>query len=193
MYILFEGVDTCGKTTQINLIKERHPEIIVTKEPGGTIFGQKAREILLEGRIHSSRAELLLFLADRAEHYEEIIKPNIHKLIISDRGFISGLGYALANEEYDFDTLALLNRFALSENLPDKVILFLTDEKTILERSKSKKLDGIEQRGIDYLLKVQEKMKESILKLGIPHIFIDATEDIETIHETLTHYIRNNL
>jgi len=193
MYILFEGVDTCGKTTQLALIKERHPEIITTKEPGGTPFGKKAREMLLEGRIHSKRAELLLFLADRAEHYEEIIKPNIHRLIISDRGFISGLGYALANGEFDLDTLMKLNRFALEENMPDKVVLFLTNEETILSRSKSKKLDGIEMRGVHYLLRVQEMMKESILKLGIPHIFIDATDDIETIHETLTHYIRNNL
>jgi len=193
MYILFEGVDTCGKTTQISLIKERYPEIITTKEPGGTPFGKKAREMLLEGRIHSKRAELLLFLADRSEHYEEIIKPNIHRLIISDRGFISGLGYALANGEFDLDTLMKLNRFALEENMPDKVVLFLTNEETILSRSKSKKLDGIEMRGVHYLLRVQEMMKESILKLGIPHIFIDATDDIETIHETLTHYIRNNL
>jgi dTMP kinase len=66
MYILFEGIDTCGKSTQIALIKEQHPEVLVTKEPGGTEFGVKAREILLDGRLNSKRAELLLFLADIA-------------------------------------------------------------------------------------------------------------------------------
>lgn len=190
MYILFEGVDTCGKSTQIDLIKETHPEVIITKEPGGTAFGAKAREILLHDRLSSKRAELLLFLADRAEHYEEVIKPNPNRLILSDRGFISGIGYALANGDFDFDTLVKLNRFALEDQLPDKIILFLIDMQTLQERTSQKELDGIELRGLEYLLEVQEHMRESILRLEIPHLFIDATEDISTIHTTITHYLR---
>jgi dTMP kinase len=193
MYILFEGIDTCGKSTQIDLIKQRHDEIIVTKEPGGTDFGVKAREILLHGRLSSKRAELLLFLADRAEHYEEIIKPNRNKIIFSDRGFISGIGYALANGDFGFDTLIELNRFALEDHLPDKIILFLTDMKTLQERTSQKELDGIELRGLEYLLEVQEHMRQSIIKLDIPHLFIDATEDISTIHTTISHYLRMTL
>ena len=76
MYILFEGIDTCGKSTQIELLAQKFEDIVVTKEPGGTAFGVKAREILLSDSLASKRAELLLFLADRAEHYEEVIKPN---------------------------------------------------------------------------------------------------------------------
>lgn len=193
MYILFEGVDTCGKSTQIELIKERHPEVIVTKEPGGTAFGTKAREILLHDRLSSKRAELLLFLADRAEHYEEVIKPNPDRLILSDRGFISGIGYALANGDFDFDTLVGLNRFALEDQLPDKIILFLIDMRTLQERTSQKELDSIELRGLEYLLKVQEHMRESILRLKIPHLFIDATEDISTIHTTISNYLRMTL
>ena len=193
MYILFEGVDTCGKSTQIELIKERHPEVIVTKEPGGTAFGAKAREILLHDRLSSKRAELLLFLADRAEHYDEVIKPNQDRLILSDRGFISGIGYALANGDFDFDTLVELNHFALEDQLPDKVILFLTDIQTLRERTSQKELDGIELRGLEYLLKVQEHMRESIVRLKIPHLFIDATEDISTIHSTISNYLRMTL
>jgi dTMP kinase len=193
MYVLFEGIDTCGKSTQIELISEKHPEIIVTHEPGGTAFGQKAREILLSDSLASKRAELLLFLADRAEHYHEVISPNKDKVIISDRGFLSGIGYALANGDFDFDELVRLNRFALEGHFPDKVILFLTDMKTLEERTSAKSLDGIELRGLEYLLKVQEHMKQSILKLGIPHLFVDATEDIETIHTQITDYLRNTL
>jgi dTMP kinase len=193
MYILFEGVDTCGKSTQIELIKERHPEVIVTKEPGGTAFGAKAREILLHDRLSSKRAELLLFLSDRAEHYEEVIKPNPNRLILSDRGFISGIGYALANGDFDFDTLVRLNRFALEDQLPDKIILFLIDMQTLQERTSQKELDSIELRGLEYLLIVQEHMRESILRLDIPHLFIDATEDISTIHTTISHYLRMTL
>lgn len=193
MYILFEGIDTCGKTTQIELIAKNHPEVIITKEPGGTPFGKKAREILLGDSLSSKRAELLLFLADRAEHYEEIIKPNKDKLILSDRGFLSGIGYALANGDFDFDLLVLLNKFALQNHLPDKVILFLTDIKTLKMRISQKSLDGIELRGLEYLLHVQEQMKKSLIKLGIPHLFVDATQSIDTIHTQINNFLRNTL
>jgi len=193
MYILFEGIDTCGKSTQTALMKEMHDEIIITKEPGGTDFGIKAREILLKDQLRSKRAELLLFLADRAEHYEEVIKPNRNKLIISDRGCISGIAYALANGDFDFDTLVNFNRFTLEGQLPDKVVLFLTDMETLQERTSQKSLDGIELRGLEYLLRVQEYMRETILTLDIPHLFVDATEDRETIHEIINNYIRKTL
>ena len=190
MYILFEGIDTCGKSTQIELIADKHPEIVITHEPGGTTFGKKAREILLSDSLASKRAELLLFLADRAEHYQEIISPNKDKVIISDRGFLSGIGYALANGDFDFDELVHLNKFALEGHFPDKVILFLTDMKTLKERTDAKSLDGIELRGLEYLLTVQEHMKQSILKLGIPHLFIDATQEIEVINKTIFTYLK---
>jgi dTMP kinase len=190
MYILFEGIDTCGKSTQIELLAQNIPEIIVTKEPGGTSFGIKAREILLADSLASKRAELLLFLADRAEHYKEVISPNKHKIVVSDRGFISGIGYALANDDFDFDELVSLNKFALDGNLPDKIILFITDMKTLKERTSSKTLDGIELRGLEYLLTVQEHMKQSIIKLDIPHLFIDATDSVENIHQSILTYLK---
>ena len=190
MYILFEGIDTCGKSTQIDLIANKHPEIVVTHEPGGTAFGKKAREILLADSLASKRAELLLFLADRAEHYEEIVEPNKDKVILSDRGFISGIGYALANGDFDFEELVNLNKFALKEHFPDRIILFLTDMETLKERTSAKSLDGIELRGLEYLLAVQEHMRESIIKLGIPHLFIDATDSIENIHQSILTYLK---
>ena len=190
MYILFEGIDTCGKSTQIELLAEKHPEIVVTHEPGGTTFGQKAREILLEDSLASKRAELLLFLADRAEHYQEVIKPNKNKIVVSDRGFISGIGYALANGDFDFDLLVSLNKFALEDHFPDKIILFLTNMETLKERTAAKTLDGIELRGLEYLIEVQEHMKGSIIKLDIPHLFIDATDSIENIHQSILTYLK---
>lgn len=190
MTILFEGIDTCGKSTQINLIAQKHPEIIITKEPGGTKFGEKAREILLNDSLASKRAELLLFLADRAEHYQEVIKPHKHNIVISDRGFVSGIGYALANGDFDFEDLVALNKFALEDDLPDKIILFLTNMETLKARTSQKSLDGIELRGLEYLLSVQEHMKETILKLNIPHLFIDATDSIENIHQTILTYLK---
>ncbi len=189
MYVLFEGIDTCGKSTQIELIAQQHPEAVITREPGGTEFGQKARKILLEAQLRSRRAELLLFLADRAEHYEEVVRPNRSGLVISDRGFLSGIGYALANGGVELEELIALNRFALQGDWPDHIILFLTDKETLLQRLSEKDPDGIEDRGIDYLLQVQEEMKTALTRMRIPHLLVVAREEIETIHQKIVTYL----
>jgi len=200
MYVLFEGIDTCGKSTQIELLKEKFPNAILTKEPGGTSFGIKAREILLQDSLNSKRAELLLFLADRAEHYTQVIKPNSDKLIISDRGFLSGMGYALANENFDnenfdFDYLISLNKFALEEQLPDLIILFITDIETVQTRMKERgeKPDKIELRGLKYLISVQEKMKGSLERLNTPYLLIDAKDTVENIHNIIIKKLKSLL
>lgn len=190
MYVLFEGIDTCGKSTQIEMIDKVFENTIITKEPGGTAFGIQAREILLQDSLKSKRAELLLFLADRAEHYAQIIKPNPDKLLISDRGFLSGIGYALANGDFEFNYLVELNKFALEEHFPDLIILFITNIETLKKRMGEKKLDGIELRGLEYLISVQNHMEESLQKLKIPYLLIDATDSIENIHQTITKRIQ---
>ena len=189
MYILFEGIDTCGKSTQIELLAQKFDDIVVTKEPGGTKFGVKAREILLSDSLASKRAELLLFLADRAEHYEEVVEPNKDKVVISDRGFLSGIGYALANGDFDFEELVSLNKFALHGHFPDKIILFVTNMETLQQRTSEKELDGIELRGLEYLITVQNKMHESLQKLGIDYLEVDATNSIENIHQKILSYL----
>lgn len=193
MYVLFEGIDTCGKTTQIELIAQKLDNVIITKEPGGTEFGKHARAILLQDSLTSKRAELLLFLADRAEHYAQIIKPNQDKLIISDRGFLSGIGYALTNGDFDFEHLVELNKFALEGHFPDLVILFITNIETLTKRMGNKTLDGIELRGLEYLISVQNHMKESLEKLDISYLLIDATQSIETIKEKIETKIKEQL
>ena len=192
MYIIFEGVDTCGKSTQVNLFAKRHDNIVVTKEPGGTKVGQKFREILLENDEKLSiNAELLLFLADRAEHYEKVVKPAMNqKTVISDRGLISGIAYALANHpELDSEFLIQINKFALGGNLPDKVILFQTNHELIASRLGDKKQDNIEKRGIEYLLEVQNLMQKILDSLHVQYLIIDASNSIETIYKQIEEYI----
>ncbi|PKN14667.1 MAG: dTMP kinase, partial [Deltaproteobacteria bacterium HGW-Deltaproteobacteria-24] len=75
MYVVIEGIDTAGKSTQLDLLKVNHPNAIFTKEPGGTAIGQKLRAMALSAEAKSKVAEMFLFLADRAEHIQEIIKP----------------------------------------------------------------------------------------------------------------------
>ncbi len=191
MYIIFEGVDTSGKSTQIQMLKKIYPDFIYTKEPGATLLGEKLREIILHDNSLSQKAELFLFLADRAQHYEEVICPNLGKnTIISDRGFISGIAYASVNHKtYNLDFLIELNRFATKDKKPDLVVLFKTNKTLIKQRLSQKKLDGIEKRGIDYLLKVQDVMQKLLEILQINYKIIDSSKSIDEINKQIRGFI----
>jgi len=192
MYIIFEGIDTTGKSTQVELFASRHKNIVTTKEPGGTQVGQKFRQILLESDDKlSANAELLLFLADRAEHYEKIVKPALKEnFVISDRGLVSGISYALANHpELDRDFLLHVNKFALDGNLPEKIVLFKTNYDLITSRLGNKEKDTIEQRGIKYLLHVQDLMKETLEALHVEYLEVSSADTIEEIYKQIEEFI----
>lgn len=191
MLVTFEGIDSVGKSTQISLLKEAYPDAIITKEPGGTPFGKSIREMLLNGDEISFRAEILLFLADRAEHYDKVIFPNLNSLILSDRGFVSGISYAMANDTtLDIEELLKFNEFALNGDLGDKFIFFKIDEATLLSRLKSRQMDNIESRGIEYLLMVQDYMEILFKNLKFDVLHIDASEEILIINEKIKEFIK---
>jgi len=189
MYIALEGIDTAGKSTQIAKLKEIFSDAVFTKEPGATKAGNKIRDIVLSADVVSKEAEFLLFLADRAEHIKEVIKPNLTKLIISDRSAISGVAYALVSGDIDKKDLVLLNDFATSKIYPDVAFLLKLTPKELEFRLSQKKLDGIEKRGIEYLLDIQEAIKEASKLLNIKLIEIDATCDIDSITNKIKGYI----
>lgn len=192
MYILFEGIDGAGKSTQIARLAAAYPQVIVTKEPGGTKLGENLREILLKENDLDKRAEILLFLADRAEHFGKIIKPNLDKMILSDRGFVSGMAYALAGGNFSFEELLSLNKFALQGNFPQKIVFFKADESTLRSRLNSRaQMDGIEARGFGYLLKVQDAMEEILQKLGVRYVTINAAWDEEKITNLIKEFIND--
>ena len=192
MYILFEGIDGAGKSTQIARLAAAYPQAIVTKEPGGTKLGENLREILLKENDLDKRAEILLFLADRAEHFGKIIKPNLDKMILSDRGFVSGMAYALAGGNFSFDELLNLNKFALQGNFPQKIVFFKADESTLRSRLNSRaQMDGIEARGFDYLLRVQDAMEEILQKLDVRYVTIGAAWNEEKITNLIKEFIND--
>lgn len=192
MYILFEGIDGAGKSTQIARLAAAYPQAIVTKEPGGTKLGENLREILLKENDLDKMAEILLFLADRAEHFGKIIKPNLDKMILSDRGFVSGMAYALAGGNFSFEELLNLNKFALQGNFPQKIVFFKADESTLRSRLNSRaQMDGIEARGFAYLLRVQDAMEEILQKLGVRYVTIDAAWDEEKITNLIKEFIND--
>lgn len=192
MYILFEGIDGVGKSTQIARLAAAFPQAIVTKEPGGTKLGENLREILLKENDLDKRAEILLFLADRAEHSGKIIKPNSDKMILSDRGFVSGMAYALAGGNFSFEELLSLNKFALQGNFPQKIVFFKANESTLRSRLGSRvQMDGIEARGFAYLLRVQDAMEEILQKLDIRYVTIGAALDEEKITNLIKEFIND--
>ena len=192
MYVIFEGIDGAGKSTQIARLAAAYPQAIVTKEPGGTKLGENLREILLKENYLDKRAEILLFLADRAEHFGKIIKPNLDKMILSDRGFVSGMAYALAGGNFSFEELLSLNKFALQGNFPQKIVFFKADESTLRSRLNSRaQMDGIEARGFGYLLKVQDAMEEILQKLDARYVTIDAAWDEEKITNLIKEFIND--
>ncbi|MBL0687477.1 MAG: dTMP kinase [Sulfurospirillum sp.] len=192
MYITFEGIDTTGKSTQIELFKKNYKTIVATKEPGGTKIGIKLREILLNNKERLGvNTELLIFLADRAEHYEKIVKPALKKHnVISDRGLISGISYALANHpKLDLDFLIKINKFTLDNNLPDKVIFFKTNYELLSSRLDKKKRDTIEKRGIEYLLEVQLLMQKILNVLGVEYLEINSADSRQKIYRQIEGFI----
>lgn len=175
MYIVIEGVDTCGKSTQIELLKGVFVNAIFTKEPGGTKIGHKLREILLGDNMLDSRAEFLLFLADRAQHRFEVLESANSKLIISDRGVLSGMAYADGKFEDDF--IVKTSLFSMSGIVPDLVVLLELDQDELRQRLGDKVNDRIEKKGIDYLLVVQNNIMKYAKKIGIEVLKIDAKLD----------------
>ena len=178
MYIVIEGIDTAGKSTQLDILQKEYKDAIFTKEPGATDIGKELREMVLTGRAKSKMAEMFLFLADRAEHIEEVIIPNKDKIVISDRSLISGIAYA---KDLPLKVVTSLNLMAVSNTLPTHIILLELSREELTLRLNAKENDSIESRGIDYLLNIQTRLKESIKLLNLNHIIIDASEPIEQI------------
>ncbi len=188
MYVVLEGVDGVGKSTQIGLLKDRFKNALFTKEPGGTKMGEHLRHIALNENI-SELARAFLFLSDRAEHTESVIKPALKekRLVISDRSLISGMAYS------QFSSLEL-NLLATQSVLPDKIILLVIDKEGLKQRLSLKSLDQIENQGVEKLLTIQQKIKAHAYALkeqfGCEVLELDAQKSVKNLHEQITAFIQ---
>ncbi|GAA7043374.1 dTMP kinase [Helicobacter pylori] len=187
MYVVLEGVDGAGKSTQVGLLKGRFKNALFTKEPGGTRMGESLRHIALNENI-SELARAFLFLSDRAEHIESVIKPALKekKLIISDRSLISGMAYSA------FSSLEL-NLLATQSVLPEKIILLMIDKEGLKQRLSLKSLDKIENQGTEKLLAIQQKIKAHAYalkeKFGCEVLELDAQKSVGDLHRQIAAFI----
>lgn len=191
IFITFEGADGCGKTTQINLLDEyliaKKIPSILTREPGSRGLGTKLREILLnyEGEI-ASTAESFLFLADRAQHIEKIIKPAIEegKIILCDRHTDSTLAYQGYGRGLDIEEIKYLNNIATGGLKPDLTIVFDIDVQTSLKRVGINK-DRMEASGLEFFNKVRNGYLEIAKQEPERVKVINASDSIESIHKQI--------
>lgn len=187
-FITFEGVDGCGKTTQMKLLTEyltKHGyEVVLTREPGGKGLGEKIREILLnyEGEV-ASEAEAFLFLADRAQNIEQIVKPAISKgkIVLCDRHTDSTIAYQGYGRGVDIEKLTILNNIATGGKKPDLTIVFDIDVETSMTRV-GKEKDRMESAGMEFFNKVRRGYLEISKQEPNRVKVIASSRDIESIH-----------
>lgn len=168
MFITFEGIDGCGKSTQLENLKkyleEKNYEVISTLEPGGSKLGQQLRQILLhyDGFV-SDVAELFLYLADRSQHVEEIVQKNVEKgvIVLCDRHIDSTVAYQGYGRKQDIEKIEFLNNIATKNKKPDLTFLFDVDVE-IGQKRVGKEKDRLEKESLDF----HKRVKEGYLKIA---------------------------
>ncbi|MFQ5835576.1 MAG: dTMP kinase [bacterium] len=187
MFISFEGIDKSGKSSQVELLADylegMNYKVVKTCEPGGTRVGQKIKLILLRPSYRMSGiSEFFLYLADRAEHVRQVIKPALEagKVVISDRFSDATVAYQGYGRGLDIPWIGALNEKATQGILPE--VTFLLDISPNLARHRAKKKDRMEREEIDFHHRVRQGYLE-LAKLHPERIKImDGEGSLEEIH-----------
>lgn len=188
LFITFEGIDGCGKTTQLEnvrkLLEENGIECVTTREPGALKLGSQIREILLHyDGVVADNCEMFLFLADRSQHVETFIKPMLEegKVVLCDRHTDSTIAYQGYGRGGDVEKLTELNKIATNGLVPDLTFLFDVSVETGHERA-GKDLDRLELAGKEFF----ERTRQGYLTLAKQHPerikVIDAEKSKESVY-----------
>ena len=199
LFITFEGADGCGKTTQINLLKDylekEGYDVILTREPGAKGLGEKVREILLNyDGVVSDRCESFLFLADRAQNIDIIVNPAVAagKIVLCDRHIDSTVAYQGYGRGLDIDRIKMLNSLATNFKKPDLTIVFDIDVETSMQRV-GKDKDRMESAGVDF----HNRVREGYLKIAKEEPerikVINSVQPIENVFEELLEIVKKYL
>jgi dTMP kinase len=158
MFVSFEGADGSGKSTQAELLRAtlaaEGREVVLTREPGGTELGERARELVLNGPEMGAWAEAALYAASRAEHVEEVIRPALDRgaIVVCDRYIDSSLAYQGGARGLGIDEIMQLNLAVTGGLLPDLTFLLLLDPEVAASRWAEQ--DRLEREGVEFQQRV---------------------------------------
>ena len=197
LFIVMEGPDGSGKTTQINLLKEYLEEAgyecLITREPGGTVIGEEVRQIILnpEHKEMSPVTEMLLYAASRAQLVHEVIGPALEegKIVISDRFVDSSIVYQGIARKLGISTVSAVNAPGIGIYRPDGIFFIdLSEEEGLRRKKEQKNLDRMEQEGIDFHHMVSEGYRKVLS--GRPEVMkIDGGRSIDTIQKKIRNHV----
>ena len=197
LFIVMEGPDGSGKTTQINLLKEYLEEAgyecLITREPGGTVIGEEIRQLILnpEHKEMSPVTEMLLYAASRAQLVHEVIGPALEegKIVISDRFVDSSIVYQGIARKLGISTVSAVNAPGIGIYRPDGIFFIDLSEAEGLRRKKEQKnLDRMEQDGCDFHHMVSEGYRKVLS--GRPEVMkIDGGRSIDTIQKKIRNHV----
>ena len=195
-FIVLEGPDRCGKSTQAKLLASHltalGKDVILTREPGGTPTAEKIRKIVLEPGVDvRPMAELFLYEASRAQHTQEKIIPALEagKIVICERYTMSTAAYQGYGRGIDLDIIDTLNRIATLETKPDLTLVFLMSDKYFVKRGEYLFSDRLEQEDAAF----RQKMRKGYLDLinQTPHAYlINADQTIGEIQQRVLELLK---
>ncbi len=192
--ISFEGPDGCGKSTQLRLLARALAKegigVLATREPGGTKTGKAIRSIVLNPKNTqlSERAELFFYLADRAQHVDEILKPALRqgKIVLIDRYLDSTWVYQGAGRGFPLDLVEVCNAFAVDGLQPDLTFVFdLKAEEGLARRGRQSRLDRMEGQKLAFHHRVRAGFRHLKKRFGPRVILLDAHAPREKIHDAV--------
>jgi dTMP kinase len=202
LFITFEGIDLCGKSTQAKLLldffKRKKKKVIFVREPGGTFISEKIRDILLDKSNHKMFAltEFLLFSASRQQLTEEVIKPHLRKgyFVICDRYYDSSTAYQGYGGRLELKTVTGINKTATQGLVPDITFFIDIDFKEAENRRRitGKSRDRMEQKELAYFRKVAEGYRTIAKKDRKRVITVNGNRAIDVIHNEITDLLRQN-
>lgn len=200
-FLVLEGIDGSGKSTAIEKLKEyfesKNFDVIVTREPGGTKIGEEIRKILLDkkNKEMSSITEAILYAASRVQHVEEKIKPALQKgsVVICDRFFLSSLSYQGFGRNIGFEEVMDINKYAINEVYPDRIIFFDISPQICAKRNENKQADRLESEGIKFQQKIYEGYLKAIKKYPKNISTVDASLSEVEVYEKCLEIIKEDL
>ena len=195
MFVTFEGLDGCGKTTQAVLLAEslrnEGLEVVSTREPGGTPLGEAVRDLVLHGDHVAPWAEAALYVAARAQHVDQVIRPALDRgaTVICDRYLDTSVAYQGAGRGLGVDTILELNLLAVGGLVPDRTVLVEIDVETARARV-GEKGDRIERAGAEFWPLVVEAYRALAARFPERYVVVDGRRSIPELAQEIRDHLR---